>query len=114
MQMRQDVRPPGARRRRYATGTRAVWWPENASWNMVQWLPREEATEAMGQQAMAEKPVLQTGLSRECNMTEMFYPEEQKPQGKGEWMTARRSDLVQRQGRPQWSGTKAKAKSPRG
>ena len=80
MELRQDVRPPSARRRRHATGTRAVWWPENTSWNMVQWVPREEATEATGQQAMAQKPVLRTGLNRERQATETFYPEEQRPQ----------------------------------
>ena len=56
MEMRRDTRPPRARRRMRAAGTATVWWPENVSWSMVQWLPREDTAERVDPRTTMWRP----------------------------------------------------------
>ena len=45
MELRKDTRPPKTRERGPATGVKAMWWPQNPDWNLVQWLPREQGSD---------------------------------------------------------------------
>ena len=44
MEVRRETRPPRTRERRPAAGAKAMWWPHNPEWSLIQWLPREQGS----------------------------------------------------------------------
>ena len=78
MELRKDTRAPKTTERGPAAGAKAMWWPQNPEWSLVQWLPREygsngkETTTMVQGTCLRETETSPQQRKRKCNPEELM------------------------------------------